>query len=172
MNVFHRITRQTLLKNRARTVVTIIGIILSTAMFTAVTTFISTLQNHLLLSSIAVNGDWYGSVRAADTALVEQIVADNRVTHVAKAQVLGYSLLAEENCEGTPYLYVLGADDAFLSTMPVNVKEGRLPANDLELAVSERLSLVGRIDLSIGDVITIPLSYRVQDGTFVPTWSI
>lgn len=167
MNVFHRITRQTLLKNRARTVVTIFGIILSTAMFTAVTTFISTLQNHLLLSSIAVNGDWYGSVRAADTALVEQIVADNRVTHVAKAQVLGYSQLAEENCEGTPYLYVLGADDAFLSTMPVNVKEGRLPANDLELAVSERLSLVGRIDLSIGDVITIPLSYRVQDGAFV-----
>lgn len=37
MNVFHRYTRQALRKNRSRTWVTIVGIILSVALFTAVT---------------------------------------------------------------------------------------------------------------------------------------
>ena len=37
MNVFHRFTRQSLRKNRSRTWVTIVGIVLSVAMFTAVT---------------------------------------------------------------------------------------------------------------------------------------
>ena len=37
MNVFHRYTRQALRKNRSRTWVTIVGIILSVALFTAMT---------------------------------------------------------------------------------------------------------------------------------------
>ena len=37
MNVFHRYTRQALRKNRSRTWVTIVGIILSVALFTALT---------------------------------------------------------------------------------------------------------------------------------------
>ena len=57
MNIFHRITRQTLLRNRTRTIVTIIGIILSTAMFTAVTTFISSIQHFMLEECIESEGD-------------------------------------------------------------------------------------------------------------------
>ena len=40
-NVFTRLTAKTLKANRTRTMVTIIGILLATAMLTAVTTFIS-----------------------------------------------------------------------------------------------------------------------------------
>ena len=44
MNIFHKITLTNLKKNKTRTIVTIIGIILSTAMFTAVTSSISSLH--------------------------------------------------------------------------------------------------------------------------------
>ena len=37
MNVFHRFTRESLIRNRSRTLVTIVGIILSVALLTAVT---------------------------------------------------------------------------------------------------------------------------------------
>ena len=164
MNIFHRITRQTLRKNRARTIVTVIGILLSTAMFTAVTTFISTVQNHLLRSNIDTFGDWYGCVRAASAGTAERIGSDARVTQLSSAQVLGYSPLETVQQEGKPYLYVLGADDTYFETMPVRVTEGRLPENDRELAIPEHLYLLGGIDLDIGDVITIPLSYRMLGG--------
>ncbi len=39
MNIMNKVTLQAMKKNRVRTIVTIIGIILSAAMFTAVTTF-------------------------------------------------------------------------------------------------------------------------------------
>lgn len=41
MNVFHKFAIKSLKLNRTRTIVTIIGIILSTAMLTAVTTTVS-----------------------------------------------------------------------------------------------------------------------------------
>ena len=59
-NVFTRLTAKTLKANRTRTMVTIIGILLATAMLTAVTTFISSLQHYMLENVIAENGDWHG----------------------------------------------------------------------------------------------------------------
>ena len=44
MNILNKVTLKGLLKNKTRTVVTIIGIILSTAMICAVTTFASSLR--------------------------------------------------------------------------------------------------------------------------------
>ena len=44
MNVFHKFAIKSLKLNRTRTIVTIIGIILSTAMLTAVTTTVSSVQ--------------------------------------------------------------------------------------------------------------------------------
>lgn len=167
MNIFHRITRQTLLKNRTRTIVTIIGIILSTAMFTAVTTFISSIQNFMLEASIESEGDWYGSVRAAEPDTLDRIADDARVAQLATAQVLGYAPLETAAYEEMPYLYVLGADETYFSTMPVRVIEGRLPVNDKELLLPEHLSWHGGVEHAIGDVITVSLHYRQQDGSAV-----
>lgn len=167
MNVFHRITRQTLLKNRTRTVVTIIGIILSAAMFTAVTTFISSIQNYMLLNSIEATGDWYGSVRAAQSEMVEQIASDSRVSQLAQAQVLGYAPLETVEQDEKPYLYVLGADETFLASMPVHITEGWLPVNDREIILPTHLARRGGIEHNLGDVITLSLGYRVQDDKTV-----
>ncbi len=167
MNIFHRITRQTLLKNRTRTIVTIIGIILSTAMFTAVTTFISSIQNFMLEASIESEGDWYGSVRAAEPDTLDRIADDARVAQLATAQVLGYAPLETAAYEEKPYLYVLGADETYFATMPVRVIEGRLPVNDKELLLPEHLSWHGGVEHAIGDVITVALHYRQQGGSAV-----
>lgn len=167
MNIFHRITRQTLLKNRTRTIVTIIGIILSTAMFTAVTTFISSIQNFMLEASIESEGDWYGSVRAAEPDTLGRIADDARVAQLATAQVLGYAPLETAAYEEKPYLYVLGANETYFATMPVRVIEGRLPVNDKELLLPEHLSWHGGVEHAIGDVITVALHYRQQGGSAV-----
>lgn len=167
MNIFHHFTRQTLRKNRTRTIVTIIGIILSTAMFTAVTTFISSLQNYMLEACIESEGDWYGCARAADAGTLDRIAGDARVAQLATAQVLGYAPLEMASNEKKPYLYVLGADDVYFSTMPVRVVEGRLPVNDKELLLPEYFSCRGGVERAIGDVITVSLHYRQQDNGIV-----
>ena len=62
MNVLNRLTLRYLRLNRTRTLVTVIGVILSAAMFSAVTTFAVSLQQGLIRSSIALYGDWEGSL--------------------------------------------------------------------------------------------------------------
>ena len=48
MNILNKVTRKALGRNRMRTFVTIIGIVLSAAMFTAVTTSITSIQEEML----------------------------------------------------------------------------------------------------------------------------
>lgn len=62
MNVFNKVTLESLKKNRTRTVVTIIGIMLSAAMICASTTLVSSMQNFVLRCAIHIDGNWYGAV--------------------------------------------------------------------------------------------------------------
>ena len=52
MNIFHKVTLQSMKKSRTRTIVTVIGVILSAAMITAVTTFSVSLLNYMIKLSL------------------------------------------------------------------------------------------------------------------------
>ena len=75
MNIFNKVTLEFLRKNKTRTIVTIIGIILSASMFTAVTTTISTLQNFMIRDAIYETGDWHVSVTETDASFFEFFTA-------------------------------------------------------------------------------------------------
>lgn len=77
MNVFSKVTLESLKKNRTRTIVTIIGIMLSAAMICASTTLVSSMQNFVLRCAIHIDGDWYGAVY--DAAYTERI--SGRIRH-------------------------------------------------------------------------------------------
>ena len=91
-NVFTRLTAKTLKANRTRTMVTIIGILLATAMLTAVTTFISSLQHYMLENVIAENGDWHGEAMQIPEKKVEELAGMKEVTMQVTWQELGYAL--------------------------------------------------------------------------------
>ena len=57
MNIVNKFTLRTLQKNKVRTLVTILGIILATSMFVAITSIIVSLQNYMLDVSIEQTGD-------------------------------------------------------------------------------------------------------------------
>ena len=111
MNVFNKVTLESLKKNRTRTIVTIIGIMLSAAMICASTTFVSSMQNFVLRCAIHIDGDWHGAVYDAAYKNYEDIRDSGKVSSAAYAQVLGYAKIGSAN-EYKPYLYVLGGDAA------------------------------------------------------------
>ena len=61
MNIMNKVTLQAMKKNRIRTIVTIIGIILSAAMFTAVTTFCSSMYGYMREYFAYDKGDYHVS---------------------------------------------------------------------------------------------------------------
>ena len=73
MNIFSKITAKTMKANRVRTIVTIIGVILSTSMITAVATFGTSFQKFLVEYSISRNGNWHVAVTGADSSQVHSL---------------------------------------------------------------------------------------------------
>src|SRR5690554_457905 len=97
MNVFHKITLKSLAISRTRTIVTIIGIILSVSMITAVTTLISSLQNYLLDCTIYTKGDWHGAFYDIDRETTGKIKGDEKVHSAAFAENIGYANIGSSN---------------------------------------------------------------------------
>ena len=165
MNVFNKVTLESLKKNRTRTIVTIIGIMLSAAMICASTTLVSSMQNFVLRCAIQIDGDWYGAVYDAAYKDYEDIRDSDRVSSAAYAQVLGYAKIDSAN-ERKPYLYVLGGDVAsgYFKTMPVHLILGTLPKDSTEIILPEHLTSNGKVNYKLGDTVTLDVGDRTLDG--------
>lgn len=165
MNVFNKVTLESLKKNRTRTIVTIIGIMLSAAMICASTTLVSSMQNFVLRCAIHIDGDWYGAVYDAAYKDYEDIRDSDRVSSAAYAQVLGYAKIDSAN-ERKPYLYVLGGDAAsgYFETMPVHLLLGTLPKDSTEIILPEHLTSNGKVNYTLGDTVTLEVGDRTLDG--------
>ena len=165
MNVFNKVTLESLKKNRTRTIVTIIGIMLSAAMICASTTLVSSMQNFVLRCEIYSSGDWHGAVYDAAYKDYEDIRDSGKVSSAAYAQVLGYAKIDSAN-ERKPYLYVLGGDVAsgYFETMPVHLILGTLPKDSTEIILPEHLTSNGKVNYKLGDTVTLDVGDRTLDG--------
>lgn len=164
MNILNRFTLKSLLKNKTRTIVTIIGIMLSSAMICAVTTFVSSIYNYALQNEIHRNGDWHGSALDTTFDTYKKIVASNETESAVYACQLGYAVADGCKNENKPYIYLLGAASGFKEAMPVHITEGRYPENSKEILIPEHLYSNGEIKLPLGSAVTLNLGYRNLDG--------
>lgn len=163
MNIFQKVTLQSLKKNKTRTIVTIIGIILSAAMICAVTTFVSSMQNYALEYAIYNEGDWHGAVYNAQWQDLEDINTTGKIEDSAYGQLLGYARIDSVN-EYKPYMFVIGGEEDFFEIMPVHLISGRLPINSAEILIPEHLSTNGGLTYKPGDTVTLELGDRLLDG--------
>ncbi len=167
MNIFHKVTLQTLKKNKTRTLVTIIGIILSVAMFTAVTTSISTLQNYLVQVVVASDGGWHGAIEDLSKKELEELRSNDQVDKVVSIQSIGYAKLVGSKNEDKPYLFIGAVENNLTDLLPVKVIQGRMPQNSTEIILPEHLKNNGGVSYSIGDVLTLDVGDRMTDGSIL-----
>lgn len=91
MNILHRVTLENLKKNKVRTFVTIIGIILSVSLFTAVTSSVYSLQTYILEVVKEQEGHYHGGVYEASAKDLEKVVPHEKVKNTVMLQNLGYA---------------------------------------------------------------------------------
>ena len=164
MNVFHKVTVESLKKNRVRTIVTIVGIILSAAMICAVTTFASSFYNYIGEYYKYVYGDWHGSAERVEWQTFTTAWGTAGIEEATYNQILGYANVNSEN-EFKPYLYIIGGEpEAFVKKMPVHLLSGREPKDSTEIILPEHLETNGDVKYSLGDTITLEIGERMLDG--------
>ena len=166
MKVLNEITLKSLKLNKKRTIVTIIGIILSVSLITAVFGMVACFRETLLQKAIKDNG--YNHIIARGNQDILDILKNNReIKKTFTVANLGYSYINSKN-EYKPYLRlssVVNPSD-FLE-LPFNLKEGRFPANSNEVVISNSLITNGKVNLKIGDTINYKLGKRYACGALV-----
>ncbi len=166
-NIFFSYAKKTLLQNRSRTLVTIIGIILSVSMVTAVTTLVSSLQRYLYQVSVAEEGDWHGAVYHQPKEKWSFLDEDDQVESYVTAENIGYGIL--EGCENPdkPYLFISGVTPAFVKKMPVEITSGRMPTREGELLIPDHVRSNGGVYLELGDQLTLEVGCRISGGSVI-----
>ena len=164
MNVFHKVTLQSLKKNKTRTIVTIIGIILSASMICAVTTFASSFMNYAKQTAIYSEGNWHGQVQDTDFETYETICATGKTEAAVYLQQLGYAYAQDCENEFKPYIYLLGAGEGVQENLPIHITEGRFPTSREEILLPEHLYTNGGVKYSLEDTLTLQLGERMLEG--------
>ncbi len=161
--VFWKYTWKNLKENRVRTLVTIIGIVLSVALVTAVTVSISSLFNYAEEVAILNTGDWHLELFAADDETIDALSDDGRVSKYGVLRTVGYARIGSQNAY-KPYLFVGAMSDGFSDIMTLTVTEGRMPENDAELLIPNHLKNDGGVELTLGESLTLSLGSRKLGG--------
>lgn len=164
MSIFTRYTLQTLKKNRTRTLVTIIGIILSVAMFTAVTESIYSGMQYLIRVTEATDGKYHGFQDGVDAETLSKMKQSGEFTALHTLQGVGYAEIGSKN-EYKPYLYLAGIDEGFEDLVAVRLTEGRMPQTDGEIVLPKHLETNGRVTHKLGDTLVLQVGRRESEGS-------
>ena len=164
MSLLNKLTIHNLKLNKKRTIVTIVGIMLSVALITAVASvYASGLQS---LINYETNEKGMFHVAFFDVPVEEvKILENNRsVETVNLTESIGYAIIDSKN-ESKPYVCVKGFTKDSLENLSVKLVDGRFPENDGEILIPTHLKTNGRVTLAVGDEVTLDVGKRVStDG--------
>lgn len=162
MNVMKRFTLRSLKANKKWTVVTLIGIILSTAMLSAVSTFCASFMELLRNEAIAENGNWHAmvsDVKIRDVPVFEEV---EWMDKIALIRDVGYAPLENSKNKNKPYLFIRQFSEDACQNFPFTLIEGRMPQKEDELLLSQHLQTNGGITYQVGDQITVKIGKRIS----------
>ncbi|MER2107152.1 MAG: ABC transporter permease [Solibacillus sp.] len=162
MNIFNKVALQGLLKSRARTIVTIIGVMLSAAMITGVATLATSLQNYMVNGSILKYGDWHVGFSDVDQAFIKQQQDDERIANTIRFENIGYAELENSKNENKPYVFIAGFNQNTYDDLPITLTAGHYPENNSEIIVPSHLKENGEVSIAVGDIVTLQVGQRMQ----------
>ncbi|KIL48394.1 FtsX-like permease family protein [Jeotgalibacillus campisalis] len=168
MNIINKLTLRHLKENKRRTLVTIVGVIISVAMIAAVATLGVSFLDLMKRQSIADNGEWHVQYKNVTAEQLEAIEEEENNKNVILSNDLGYAEFEEAENENKPYLFFKGYNPAGVEVFPVEVKDGRLPEAADEIVVPEHLLKDTSVDYGIGDELTVEIGERVlEEGSML-----
>lgn len=163
MNIFHKITRKSLKENKVRTAVTIIGIILSMAMFTAVIEGSYSGIQYLIRTEVEEAGAYHGFYYNASESEAEEIRNRDDLKECATWQVVGWSNI-ETDLDFNPYFSIVSVSDNFPDLVNVKLLDGRMPENENEILIPSDLHRIAERTYSVGGEITLSVGKRTAGG--------
>ncbi|WP_433940024.1 FtsX-like permease family protein [Paenibacillus lautus] len=164
MNIVYKLAIRNLKQNKRRTLVTIIGVIISVAMVTAVATLVFSFSDLMIRQTIADSGEWHVQYQDVTKEQLAAIQADEATKTVAITRDLGYAPLEGGQNPNKPYLFIKEYDAQGFTQFQVELSKGRLPRTDKEVVISEPVATNAKVKYEIGDRLTLRIGERFEQG--------
>ncbi|MBQ9981020.1 MAG: ABC transporter permease [Oscillospiraceae bacterium] len=137
MSVFSKFTLKSLVANKTRTLVTIIGITLSIALFTAVLECAYSGIKYVEIINDSIYGKYHGVHNCMTEHQVKEIIDDKEVNEFSVLEHIGYAKVDENHSKVSRYHLLKSIDDNFESMTAINIISGRMPQKNDEIILSE-----------------------------------
>ena len=161
MTLLNKLTIKNLKLNKKRTIVTIIGIMLSVALITAVASMYASGIKSLIKYETIIKGDFHTAFYNVPTSDIDKFVNNRNIEKLNITEGLGYAKVDSKN-EDKPYAYLKGFTKDALNNLSVRLVRGRLPENTNEIVIPTHLKTNGRLDLKLNDSITLEVGKRID----------
>lgn len=164
MSLLNKLTIKNLKLNKKRTVVTIIGIMLSVALITAVASIYSSGIKSLIKYETCEKGNFHTAFYNVPVSDIDIFENNRNIETINITKNVGYAKIDSKN-EYKPYAFIKAFTKDSLKNLSVKLVDGRLPENENEIVIPTHLKTNGRLFLNIGDSITLDIGKRVTfDG--------
>lgn len=162
MNLLNKLTVTNLKLNKKRTAVTIIGIILATALITAVAGMVTSFRETMIHYAKENYGNYHYEFIDVPKDDLKYIENNRNVESYYITEDIGYARLTKSSNEYKPYIYLMAYDDKALENSSIKLIEGRMPRNSEEIVISQHIIGDAKVDYQIGDKITAEIGKRIS----------
>lgn len=159
MSILNRLTIKNLRLNKKRTIVTIIGIILSTALMVGIGLLFSSFQDLMIRDTIGYSGKYEANYSDVDLDKLNNI-KDKDFTYFYEKPI-GFSKIESSN-EYKPYMYITSVNKEYFDEL--KLIEGSFPKNENEAVISNHVITNGGLNYKVGDIVTFKYGKRNIEG--------
>ena len=171
-HVVRSFTLRNLVKNRARSIVTIVGIALSCALLAAVLLCVSSLTAYMRDVELARDGAWMARVTTTDEGAIAQARSDEQVSGLTDLTYVGQMQSFDAGKEDptdavAAQLQIQAIDSDLTQLCTIQLCDGRLPQNSREIVLNKKYQ--GTTELTdqpceLGSTISGELALRCLAG--------
>lgn len=163
MVIIYTLTLRGMKLNRKRTLLTILTIILSVSMMTAVLCGAWSVLGFLQTKEKNNGGDYEYSIEDISLQQAEALQNKNNVADVSLLSFVGSSFYGEESNKSL--LAIAEINQSFIENFALKqyLIKGRYPVNENEIAITESFLEKNDLSLSVGDKISLSVGSRIWD---------
>ncbi len=159
MRLFTRLSINDIKLNKKRSLVTMIGMILSVVLITATISIYSSLISSITNFIIIKNGDFHVAFYDVSKEETKDFESSQKVDSINSVYNIGYAKINSRN-ESKPYVLIKAFSEKSIDDLSIQLKEGRLPKNDKEILIPTHLESNAGLKFKVGDDITLNIGSR------------
>lgn len=164
MKVLNKLVWRNFFLNKKRTIVTIIGIMLSTALITAVANMAESFRESMVEYEKIYSGDFHYAFYDVKRENLKYFENNRNIQSFGCIYDVGYAALEGSKNDDKPYLYISAMDEGGIRAAGLKLISGRLPQNDGEVVISKHIQTNGGVIYKIGDKLNLSVGERVITG--------